>query len=252
MAFIAATLGVEKLPAALRRIVDGVPIPRNEVIERRIERNLRPFVGHDGPHQVGAIGWVTGDLLKDLVVFLDRCDPGHRSIHAGLTHFNRIDDRQCRLLLERIYPAVPELRLVVESVQNGRGVALADAALDPDQRRLAIGESAGGIVTGTACDAPIGREATVKKQFLTEGDLLGRLRVASRDRLASQLGGEANLVERFGLGQRTRFGNRTRFKGGWPRRFSWRRSRLRTRLFARAVQTETWRSGGERQQEPEI
>jgi hypothetical protein len=111
---------------------------------------------------------------------------------------------------------------------------------------------AGGIVTGTACDAPIGREATVKKQFLTEGDLLGRLRVVSRDRLASQLGGEVNLVERFGLGQRTRFGNRTRFKGGWPRRFTWRRSRLRTRLFARAVQTETWRSGGERQQEPEI
>jgi hypothetical protein len=29
VAFIAATLGVEKLPAALRRIVDGVPIPRN-------------------------------------------------------------------------------------------------------------------------------------------------------------------------------------------------------------------------------
>jgi hypothetical protein len=76
--------------------------------------------------------------------------------------------------------------------------------------------------------------------------------VVSRDRLASQLGGEANLVERFGLGQRTRFGNRTRFKGGWPRSFTWRRSRLRTRLFARAVQTETWRSGGERQQEPEI
>jgi hypothetical protein len=181
---------------------------------------------------------VTEDLLKDLLVFLDRCDPGHRSIHAGLTYFDRIDDRQRRLLLERIYPAVPELRLVVESVQNGRGVALADAALDPDRRRLAIGERAGGIVTGTACDAPIGGEATVKK-FLTEGDLLGRLRVVSRDRLACQLGGKAYLVERFGLGQRTRFGNRRRFTGGWPRRFTWPCSRLRTRLFSRAVQTET-------------
>ena len=54
VAFIAATLGVEKLPAALRRIVDGIPIACNEVIKGRIERNLRPFVGRDGPHQVGA------------------------------------------------------------------------------------------------------------------------------------------------------------------------------------------------------
>jgi len=37
------------------------------------------------------------------------------------------------LLLERLCPAVPELRLVVEGVQNGRRVALADAAFDTDR-----------------------------------------------------------------------------------------------------------------------
>jgi hypothetical protein len=41
------------------------------------------------------------DLLKGLPIFLDRTDPGHRGVEAGLTHFNRIDDRRLRLLLER-------------------------------------------------------------------------------------------------------------------------------------------------------
>src|SRR5216683_2721135 len=75
-------------------------------------------------------------------------------------------------------------------------------------------KNAGGIVTGTARHGPVGRQTAVEKEFLAERDLLGRLRVVRRDRLAGQLGGEANLVERFGLGQRTRFGNGTCFAGG--------------------------------------
>jgi hypothetical protein len=43
VAFIAASLGIEQLPAAFCSIVDRIVIARNEVIERRIERKLRAF-----------------------------------------------------------------------------------------------------------------------------------------------------------------------------------------------------------------
>src|ERR1700724_2083408 len=56
VAFIAPAFRVEYLPAAFCRIVDGILIARNEVIERRIERYQRPFVGGDCVHQIGAIG----------------------------------------------------------------------------------------------------------------------------------------------------------------------------------------------------
>jgi hypothetical protein len=72
----------------------------------------------------------------------------------------------------------------------------------------------------------------VEKEFL-EGDFLGRPRVVRRDCRSGRVGGEANLLERFRLGQRTGFGNGTRFGGGWPRRF------VRSRLLAGTLQTET-------------
>ena len=80
--------------------------------------------------------------------------------------------------------------------------------------------SMGGIVTGPARYGSVGRLAAVEEEFLAEGNLLGRLRIVRRDRLSDQLGREANLVERFGLGQWTRFGNGTRFAGSWPLRFA--------------------------------
>src|SRR5882762_12026272 len=52
------------------------------------------------------------------------------------------------------------------------------------------------------------------------------------------------------LGKRTRFGNGTRFACGWLRRFTWRSSRLRTRLFPGSLQTETQRTGGYCHPEP--
>jgi CheY-like chemotaxis protein len=157
VAFVAAGLGVEQLPAALCRFVDGISIAPNEVVERRIERNLRPFVGCDCAHQIGAIRPPPEDLLETLPVFFDRPDPSYGGIQTGLTYFNRIDDRQRRLLLKRFCSSVPELGLVVEGVQNGQRVALADAAFDADRSCPAIGESAGGIVTGTTRDGPVGR-----------------------------------------------------------------------------------------------
>jgi hypothetical protein len=65
-------------------------------------------------------------------------------------------------------------------------------------------------VAGTARHGPLGPQAAVEREFLAESDLLGR----RLGRLAGQLGREADLVERFGLCQRTRFGNGTRYGGG--------------------------------------
>jgi len=59
-------------------------------------------------------------------------DPGHSIADAGRAHLERIRDRQCRLLLQRIDPAVPKLRLVIKRIQQGGRVALADAAVDAD------------------------------------------------------------------------------------------------------------------------
>src|SRR2546426_5319182 len=105
------------------------------------------------------------------------CDPGHGRLQVRLAHFIRIDDRQRRLLLEGIRPAVPELGLVVERVQNRRCIALADAAVDPDGGRTPVGESAGRIMTAAASHGPISRQATVEEQFLAERNFLGGLRI---------------------------------------------------------------------------
>jgi hypothetical protein len=56
---------------------------------------------------------------------------------------------------------------------------------------------------------PVG--SAVEKEFLAEGDFLGRLRVVRRDCRSGRVGGEANLLERFRLGQWTGFGNGMRF-----------------------------------------
>jgi len=76
------------------------------VIERRIERELRSFVGRDGAQQVGAVERAAEDGPERRLVFRNGCDPGHCSLQARLAHFNWIDDRQRRLLLERLDPAV--------------------------------------------------------------------------------------------------------------------------------------------------
>src|SRR5260370_15830227 len=150
MAFIAAATGVKELPAALGAGINGVLVAGDEVIERRIKRQLRSLVGRDGAQQVGNVEGAAEDAHEGLLVFSDGCDLGHRRIQAGLTHFNRIDDRQSGVLLERLYAAVPELRLVVECVQNSRGVTLADTAFDTNRGAPSVGESIRRIV---ACSA---------------------------------------------------------------------------------------------------
>ncbi len=116
MAFVAAAMGVEKLPAAFGRIVNGVLVTSDEMIERRIKRNLSTLIGCYGAHQIGAVGWVAENAPEGLLIAVDPCDPGHGALQAVLAHFHRIDDRERRLILESLHPAVPELRLVVEGV----------------------------------------------------------------------------------------------------------------------------------------
>jgi len=101
---IAAATGVEEFPAALGGGVNGARVARDEVIEWRIERQLRSLVGRDRPQQVGPVGPAAKDLLEGVLVFADRRDPGHGSIETRLAHFNRIGDGQRRLLFERCDP----------------------------------------------------------------------------------------------------------------------------------------------------
>src|SRR5262249_40526860 len=129
-----------------------------------------------------------------------------------------IDDRQRRLLLEGRDPAIPELRLVVQRVQDGGGVPLARAAVDADRGRPAVGKGPSGIMTGGASHGAIGGQPAIEGQFLAEGDFLRGLRLVARDCRPSQLSWEANLVEGPGPGQGTRFGDRRRLSGGLPGR----------------------------------
>ena len=85
-----------------------------------------------------------------MLVLFNRCDLRHSGIQVWVPHFNGIDNRQRGLLLERVHPAVPELRLIIESIQDGRGIALADAALDTDGGGLPVGEGKRGIMARAA------------------------------------------------------------------------------------------------------
>jgi len=86
---------------------------------------LRPFVSGDGSQQIVPIGRCAEHVLESAPVLWDRRDPCHGGIEARLAHLDGIDDRKCRLLLERRSPAVPELRRVVERIENGGRIAAA-------------------------------------------------------------------------------------------------------------------------------
>src|SRR5260370_17528814 len=107
MAFIAAATGIKQLPATPSAGINGVPVASNEVVERSIKRQLRSFVGRDGPQQVGAVRCAAEDVAEVLLVFLDGCHLTHGSIEAGLAHFKRIYIWKSRLLLQRLHPPIP-------------------------------------------------------------------------------------------------------------------------------------------------
>jgi hypothetical protein len=121
-------------------------------------------------------------------------------------------------LLERIDPAVPKLRLIIERVQNGWRVALTDTAVDADRCRPAIGESACRIVACGAGDCAVTLEPALEEQLLAQRDLSGRERAGRRHDRCSQGRGKADLILRprprqgARLRQRRRLSRRQR---GW-------------------------------------
>jgi hypothetical protein len=95
-------------------------------------------------------------------------DLGHSIADTGRAHLEGIRDRQCRLLLQRIDPAVPKLRLVIERVQNSRRIALTGASGDADRDRAAVGEGKRGIVASCAGDGAVTREPAVEEELFAE------------------------------------------------------------------------------------
>ena len=116
-----------------------------------------------------------------------------------MAHLNGIDNRQRRLLLQRVHPAVPELRFIVEGVQNGRCVALADAALDADRGGLPVGEGERRIMACAARDGTVSRQTTVDKKFLAQGNFLRGLPIVRRDYATRHRNRYANLLKRLRL-----------------------------------------------------
>src|SRR6266566_4575518 len=112
------------------------------------------------------------DGTEGLLILGNRCDLRDSSIQVGMAHLNGIDNRERRLLLERVHPAVPELRLIIEGIQNGRGIALANSAVDADGGGLPVGEGERWIIACAARNGAVGRQATVKEKSLAQGNFL--------------------------------------------------------------------------------
>jgi len=113
VATVTASPGVEKRPAALGSVVDGIRVTGDEMIEGRIKRDEGAFIGGDGAHNIEAVGGFVKYLLKGLLVFGDGGDRGYGSIQAGLAHFTRISNGEHGLIFKCLGPPVPELLLVV-------------------------------------------------------------------------------------------------------------------------------------------
>jgi hypothetical protein len=132
VAEVATGLTVEQFPAVHGRVADGVGLSGDEMVEGRIEGSQSLLVLCNSAQHILLV-YVPAEGLRELsLIVLVAGNPGHRIADTGRAHLERICDRQRSLLLERIDPAVPELRLVIERIQHGWGVALADAAMDAD------------------------------------------------------------------------------------------------------------------------
>src|ERR1700758_1468616 len=120
VAEVATSLAVEQFPTALGRIADGVGGSGDEMVEGRIEGSQCLFVRCNGAQHILLVH-IPAERLHELsLIVLVVSDPRYGIADTGRAHLKRICDRQRSLLLERIDPAVPELRLVIERIQHGR------------------------------------------------------------------------------------------------------------------------------------
>ena len=163
---VTAGLAVEQFPAALRCVADGILISRDEMIEWSIERNERALVSGNSGEHVLLVHVPTKRLDELPLVIRVAGNLGDGVADAGRAHLEGIRDRQRRLLLESIDPAVPELRLVIESIQKGWRVALTSASADADRDWPAVGEGARGIVAGRTGNRAVTREPAIEEELL--------------------------------------------------------------------------------------
>src|SRR5258705_2897735 len=140
MTLIATGLSIEEFPAAVGGSINRVLVAGDEMVKRRIKRQLCAFVGRDGSQKVGTIGRAAKYTLECLPVFFDTRDLCDSRIQVWVTHLNSIDNRERRLFLERLYAAIPALRLVIQCIENRRRIALANPAFYTDGRGLSVGE----------------------------------------------------------------------------------------------------------------
>src|SRR2546426_6072549 len=61
-------------------------VARDEAIERRVERQLRAFVGGDGAQQIAGVGWSAEDLSEGVLVFRDRKSTRLNSSHLVISY----------------------------------------------------------------------------------------------------------------------------------------------------------------------
>jgi len=107
-----------------------------------------------------------------------------------------------RLLLQRIDPAVPKLRLVIERVQNSRRIALTGASGDADRDRAAVGEGARRIVTCRAGNSAVTRKPAVEEELFAERDNGRYQRTAGWNDRPCQIHREPDLILRARIRQR--------------------------------------------------
>src|ERR1700754_1604264 len=122
------------------------------MIERRIERSERPLIRGNRAQEILLVHATTERLHELLLVFLITDDFGNDIGDTGRAHLEGVRDRERGLLLERMDPAVPKLRSVIERVQDGWCVSLTDTTVDADRRWPSVSESAYRIVARRAGD----------------------------------------------------------------------------------------------------
>src|SRR5262249_51527262 len=109
--------------------------------------------------------------------FRNGCDGGDRRVEIRLAHLDGIDDGQGGLLLEGSHPTIPELELVVERIQDRRGVPLAPTALNIGGSCSPTVKGPGRIVAARTRDRSVDRQSAIEKELLPKRDILRRLRV---------------------------------------------------------------------------
>ncbi len=90
----------------------------------------------------------------------------------SLTHFTWIEDRKCGLIFKCRGAAIPELRLVIDCIQDSRSIALAYSTVHTHGCRSSVRKSAVRIMAGGTGNRSVYRQTWIEEQFLAESDFL--------------------------------------------------------------------------------